>query len=414
MDLISVPPVDTGNAPRERLTRDASIHEPAGFALHSLLEFFAHSFLVSNGIWEKDDASSETNRNLPVIMHAPSEELPYATAKSARTLGKIRCVDEDFIVDEVPAYPPAGHGGHLFVRFEKRGLTTREAVTHLANALGVNPRDVGVAGQKDKRAVTTQWASFERVEPDAALSLEVPNVRVLAAVPHPHKLRTGHVRANRFELIIREASDLVAAHEVIAQLQHEGCPNYYGEQRFGVGERNVERACAMLRGEMRAPRDRFERKMLMSALQSSLFNRWLAERVTEGIYARPLLGDLLRKEDTGGLFINQDNDDALRRMQAWEVSATGPMFGASMRRAEAEAGAREQAIFESSGLTADMFAAHAKSGEGTRRAARVRLSDCEVERTDLGLRLRFTLPAGAYATTVLREVMKSDADARPD
>lgn len=405
MDLISVPPVDTGNAAWERLTCDASIHEPAGFALHSLLEFFAHSFLVSNG--RKDKASSETNRKLPVIMHAPSDELPYATAKSARTLGKIRCVDEDFVVDEVPAYPPAGHGGHLFVRFEKRGLTTREAVTHLANALGVNPRDAGVAGQKDKHAVTTQWASFERVTADAALRLEVPNVRVLTAAPHPHKLRTGHVRANRFELIIREASDLDAAREVIAQLQRDGVPNYYGEQRFGVGDRNVARACAMLRGEARV-RDRFERKMLMSALQSSLFNRWLAQRVTERLYAEPVLGDLLRKEETGGLFINQDNAEAQRRMQAWEVSATGPMFGASMRRAEAEAAVREQAIFDASGLTEEMFAAHAKAGEGTRRAARVRLTDCEVERVEVGLRIRFELPSGAYATTVLREVMKSD------
>jgi tRNA pseudouridine13 synthase len=388
--------------------RDASVHESAGLALHPLLEFFAHSFLVSNG-FGKDKASSETNRNLPVIMHAPSEELPYATAKSARTLGKIRCVDEDFVVDEVPAYPAAGHGGHLFVRFEKRGLTTREAVTHLANALGVNPRDVGVAGQKDKHAITTQWVSFERVEPDAALRLEVPNVRVLAAVPHPHKLRTGHVRANRFELIIREATDLDAAREVIAHLSDEGVPNYYGEQRFGVGERNVARATAMLRGDMRPPRDRFERKLLMSALQSSLFNNWLAQRVSERLYARPVLGDLLRKENTGGLFINQDNADALRRMQAWEVSATGPMFGASMRRAEGEAALREQAVFERSGLTEEMFAAHAKSGEGTRRAARVRLRDCEIERIELGLRLRFELPTGAYATTVLREVMKTDA-----
>jgi len=408
--LISVAPVDTGNAPWERLTCDASVHESAGLALHPLLEFFAHSFLVSNGFGE-DKASSETNRNLPVIMRAPSEELPYATAKSARTLGKIRCVDEDFLVDEVPAYPPAGQGGHLFVRFEKRGLTTREAVTHLAKALGVNPRDVGVAGQKDKHAITTQWASFERVQPDAALKLEVPNVRVLAAVPHPHKLRTGHVRANRFELIIRDATDLDAANEVIAHLSADGVPNYYGEQRFGVGERNVARATAMLRGETRPPRDRFERKLLMSALQSSLFNRWLAQRVSENLYARPVLGDLLRKEDTGGLFINQDNDDALRRMQAWEISATGPMFGASMRRAEADAALREQAVFESSGLTDDMFVAHAKLGEGTRRAARVRLHDCEVERIDVGLRLRFELPAGAYATTVLREVMKSDVPA---
>jgi tRNA pseudouridine13 synthase len=319
-------------------------------------------------------------------------------------------VPEDFQVDEVPAYPPAGHGGHLFVRFEKRSLTTREAVTLLAKALGVNPRDVGVAGQKDKHAVTTQWASFERVSPEAALGLALPNLRVLAAEPHPHKLRTGHLRANRFVLVIRETHDEDAAREVLAALAERGVPNYYGEQRFGAGDRNVTRATAMLRGDGPLPRDRFERKLLMSALQSSLFNAWLAERVHDGLYAQPILGDLLRKEDSGGLFINQDNADAERRMLAWEISATGPMFGASMREPEGEAARREQVVFERSGLTQAMLEQHRKLGEGTRRAARVRIAEPQVERVEAGLRLTFELPSGAYATTVLREIMKSDAD----
>lgn len=343
-------------------------------------------------------------------MHAPFEQLPYATAKSLRTLGKIRCVPEDFQVDEVPAYPPTGQGGHLFVHFEKRSLTTREAITLLAKALGVNPRDVGVAGQKDKHAITTQWASFERASPEAALGVALPNLRVLAAVPHPHKLRTGHLRSNRFVIVIREANAIEHAHAVLRQLEQDGVPNYYGEQRFGVGERNVSRARAMLSGQGPMPRDRFERKMLMSALQSALFNEWLAERVHDGLYAEPILGDLLRKEDSGGLFINQDNEEAKRRMQAWEISATGPMFGATMRRPEADADAREQAVFQRSGITQDMLATHAKLGEGTRRAARVRICEPQVEAIAEGLRLSFELPSGAYATTVLREVMKNDPE----
>lgn len=343
-------------------------------------------------------------------MHAPFAELPYATAKSLRTLGKIRSVPEDFRVEEVPAYPAAGHGGHLFVQFEKRNLTTREAVSRLAKALQVDLRAVGVAGQKDKSAVTTQWASFERATADAALRLSLPDIRVLAAVPHPHKLRTGHVRANRFALVIRDTSALDEAREVVAQLERVGVPNYYGEQRFGAGERNVARAYAMLRGHTRPPRDRFERKMLMSAAQSGLFNQWLAERLADGLYSQPIDGDLLRKEATGGIFINQDNDDAIRRMQAWEVSPTGPMFGAAMRRPEALADEREQAVFTRSGLTIAMLEAHAKLGEGTRRAARVRLGPCTIEREAAGLRLEFELPAGAYATAVLREVMKPDVE----
>ena len=90
------------------------------------------------------------------------------------------------------------------------------------------------------------------------------------------------------------------------------------------------------------------------------------------------------------------------------VSATGPMFGAAMRRPEAEAAEREQAVFERSGLDHAMLTAHAKLGEGTRRPARVRLSSCTVDSDGDALRLQFELPAGAYATTVLREVMKPD------
>jgi tRNA pseudouridine13 synthase len=341
-------------------------------------------------------------------MHAPFHGLPYATAKSLRTLGKIRRVPEDFRVDEVPAYPPAGHGGHLFVQFEKQSLTTREAVARLAKSLGVNARDAGVAGQKDKHAITTQWASFERVAPEAALGLALPNIRVLAAVPHPHKLRTGHVRANRFVLLIRETEAIDAAREVLAQLETDGVPNYYGDQRFGIGERNVTRAYAMVRGETRPPRDHFERRLLMSSLQSALFNTWLAERVSDGLYAQPILGDLLRKEASGGIFINEDNEEAARRMLAWEISATGPMFGSEMARPRDAADLREQSVFERSGLTLEMLANHAKLGSGTRRAARVRIMQCELQREDEGLRISFELPAGAYATSVLREIMKPD------
>jgi tRNA pseudouridine13 synthase len=342
-------------------------------------------------------------------MSAQLAELPYVTAKSLRALGKIRTLPEDFRVDEVPAYPPAGQGTHLFVRFEKRNLTTREAVTRIATALQVNPRDAGVAGQKDKHAVTTQWASFQGATPEAALGLALTDIRILEASPHPHKLRTGHVHANRFVLLIREATDVAGTREVLAHLERIGLPNYYGEQRFGVGERNVTRAHAMLRGEMPAPRDRFERKLLMSALQSALFNEWLALRIQDGLFESAVPGDVFRKESTGGLFTDADTALSLRRMQAWEISPTGPMFGAKMRRPEGEADAREQAILARSGVDIDMLTRHAKYGEGTRRSARVRPVDCscELDRENGALRLSFELPSGAYATTLLREVMKT-------
>jgi tRNA pseudouridine13 synthase len=342
------------------------------------------------------------------MMPARVSELPYATAKSLSARGKIRTVPEDFRVEELPAYPPSGQGEHVFVHFEKSGLTTQEAVARIATALRVDARSAGVAGQKDKHAITTQWASFTGTTPEAATSLELPNIRVLAASRPGNKLRTGHLRANRFELRLRgtERADVVT--EIVTELHRIGVPNYYGEQRFGIGERNYERALAFVTGKVAPPRDRFQRKLLFSALQSALFNAWLAQRIQLGLYEHAILGDILRKEDTGGLFVNADLADAERRMQAWEVSPTGPMFGGEMRMPEADALAHETAILESTGITIELLGRFAKLGEGTRRSARVRPTEWRVCAEQDAVVLAFDLPKGAYATSVLREVTKSD------
>jgi tRNA pseudouridine13 synthase len=164
----------------------------------------------------------------------------------------------------------------------------------------------------------------------------------------------------------------------------------------------------MLLGETAPPRDRFERKLLMSAFQSALFNEWLARRINDGLYESAIPGDVLRKETSGGLFINDDAAAAMQRMQAWEISPTGPMFGSKMLPASGEAGAREQMILTDSGIGMDALTRHAKYGEGTRRSARIRPTQCEVACEADALCLRFELPSGAYATTVLREIMKPD------
>jgi tRNA pseudouridine13 synthase len=338
-----------------------------------------------------------------------SEELPYATGKSLRVFGKIRAQPEDFQVEEVPAYAPEGHGEHLFVRFSKTALNTPDAVRRIADALGVDPRDAGWAGLKDRWAVTTQWASFFRADAERARALALPGIHVLEARAHPHKIRTGHLRANRFAILIRGASDQAAlAAQLLEMLAHRGAPNYYGEQRFGRDRQNLARARAWLIAGERAPRDRFQRKLFASTLQSELFNQWLADRVRRDELDRPVLGDLMRKEDTFGMFTAVDVEEAAQRMQRWEISATGPMFGAKMRWPEADALAIERALLERSEVTEDLLARQRAWLPGARRVARVRPEDVECRGVPVGIALRFTLPKGAYATVILRELLKPE------
>lgn len=362
------------------------------------------------------------------MVHGPDVDLPYLTADLPGIGGALRTTDEDFVVDEQPAYVPSGSGDHVFVRIEKRGLTTPQAVQAIARALGVRDRDIGVAGMKDRRAVTRQWISLPLpVTPEQARAVEVEHVRVLEAARHPHKLRTGHVRANRFVLRVRGVHEDAAARAraILERLaESPGAPNWYGEQRFGRDRDNAARGRALLRGDARGDgdmrdderrgrhdRDRRMDRLMVSALQSELFNAWLKARVQDGLYRVALAGDILHKVG-GGMFTCEDAAMDTARLVAGEVVPTGPMFGVEMRAPPAgtPSAEREQAILDGAGLAREDFARVRAIAEGTRRDAAVRVADVAVSGGHDGtLEVAFALPGGAYATTVMREVMKAEA-----
>ncbi|HUS26950.1 MAG TPA: tRNA pseudouridine(13) synthase TruD [Kofleriaceae bacterium] len=338
-------------------------------------------------------------------------DLPYLTAELPGIAGTLRTTPEDFFVDEEAAYEPSGTGDHVFVRIEKRGLTTMQAVERIAKAVSVNPRDIGVAGMKDRHAVTRQWISLPPpVTPETTRALVLDDIAICDVARHGHKLRTGHVRANRFILRVRgTADDAVTKAQAIFDVlaKPPGTPNWYGEQRFGRDGDNAERGLAIVRGE-RPPRDKKLARLLVSSLQSKLFNEWLTARMRDGLYARVLAGDILHKIP-GGQFVCEAPDADQPRLLAGEVGITGPMFGDSMRAppAGSEAAAREAQILDAAGLAADSFAGVSRIAEGTRRDAAVAVGNPSVRAVEEGIEVAFTLPGGAYATAVMREVMKS-------
>jgi tRNA pseudouridine13 synthase len=330
--------------------------------------------------------------------------LPYLTPELAGVGGRIKSEPEDFVVHEVPAYLPSGAGDHLFVHFEKRGLDTPAAVQRIARALGVDPRDAGYAGLKDKHAVTRQWASFFKGDVDKARALDVDSIRILEASRHENKIRTGHLDGNRFSILVRDAEHAPDRLDAIATaIARTGAPNYFGEQRLGA--ETLARARAWLVLGERPPRSRFDRKFLPSAFQSTVFNEVCAERVERGELAVAIDGDLLRKEDSGGLFTTDDLDDARARVASFAVSPTGPMVGPKMRAPLGEAARREAAVFERMEV-ASAVPRLGKHAPGTRRSLRIRVRDLGFEYGEHGLTVRFELVAGAYATVILREFQK--------
>jgi tRNA pseudouridine13 synthase len=340
-------------------------------------------------------------------------DLPYLTADISGIGGTLRTTPEDFFVDEEPAYPASGAGDHIFVHIEKRGLTTPMAVERIARALSIQPRDIGVAGMKDRHAVTRQWLSLPPpVTPEAARALALDDIAIVDVARHNHKLRTGHVRANRFILRVRGVASDAAdrARKILAHLATApGAPNWYGEQRFGRDGDNAERGLAIVRGETKPPRDKKLARLLVSSLQSQLFNDWLVARIRDGLYARVLAGDVLHKAG-GGQFVCTDPTLDEPRLLAGELVVTGPMFGDRMRAPAdgSPAAAREAATLEAANLLPGAFATVRSIAEGTRRDASITVGDPTVRDLEPGaIEVAFSLPGGAYATAVMREVMKS-------
>jgi tRNA pseudouridine13 synthase len=254
---------------------------------------------------------------------------------------------EDFVVDEIPLYRPSGQGAHTFVRVEKRLRNSEGVRRELARFAGVRPTEVGYAGRKDRVAIARQWFSVPRLDPERALAMECEGIRVLEAVRHPHKLRTGQLRGNRFELVLRDLSEPGRVAPVLAELVSRGMPNRFGAQRFGNDGGNAARARALLEG---APvgGSRSQARFLISALQAEVFNAVLA--------ARPLPIDRLETGDvawlhaSGASFLVEDAEREAPRASAFEISATGPIFGSRTLEPRAAPRERERAVYQKLGI----------------------------------------------------------------
>ncbi len=395
----------------------------------------------------------------------------------------IRTCVEDFQVEELPAYMPDGSGEHLYLWIEKRGLASGEMMTRVSRALQVRPGDIGIAGQKDRHAVTRQFISVP-LKAEARLSrLDRTGIVVLSANAHRHKLRTGHLIGNRFTIKLRReaetgtgtgiaewtASDISTARARLQELTVSGFPSYFGPQRFGRANSTLTDGLMLLQGQLSRKhwpfhQQRYMVRLVLSAVQSAIFNLVVADRIRTGTIEHPLAGDVVIRQNGTRPFLftdysskSDDNQAAEEGMApssenseaAAESGATyrlipaGPMPGPKMLAAEGEVAEHERSVMAAMGLAGDEFSRFAKLCSGTRRAMLEFPFDVEADtasdeksvenllssatdspKTENAavmqsaeaiqreiLTLSFSLRSGAYATVMLREICENIRDA---
>lgn len=339
-------------------------------------------------------------------------EQPYLTASIPGIGGVIRTGPEDFQVKELPLYLPCGEGEHLYLTITKRGLSTPDLVKRLSSVLGIKAQAIGVAGLKDARAVTTQMVSLLGVDVARVDRIKIDEqilaVEVLGR--HRNRLRTGHHAGNKFRLVVREIA-LHAAETVplvLADLARRGVPNYFGPQRQGKKGENYQIGAALLNDRGRRDRmSRSQRMWYVNAYQSYLFNRLLAKRIDR--IDRMLVGDWAMKMANGACFPVEDAEIEQPRADRFEISPTGILFGSRVSWATGEPGEMEQTVVTEADTTQEQLvqAAKACGFRGERRSFRVPLADLDWSVDGSVLTLIFSLPPGAYATSLLRELMKT-------
>jgi tRNA pseudouridine13 synthase len=320
--------------------------------------------------------------------------------------GKIRSIPEDFIVKENLAFEPSGAGEHAFLQIEKTGENTDYIARQLARFANVRQRDVSFAGLKDRHAVTTQWFSVwlpGKADPDWT-QFEMNSMKVLQSMRHARKLKRGVLSGNSFKLIIRDwQGDQDKTIRQLEAIKANGIANYYGAQRFGNEGQNVNKALAMFQG---AKAGREQRSLYLSAARSYLFNQILAYRVTRKMWNQPVAGDTYMFDLSHSCFKSQLPDaEIIRRLDAKEIHPTGALWGRGEAGVTADTLSIEQGIIDAYPELAQGLIA--SEVDKDRRALRVNVQDLDWQFVDdATLALAFTLPAGSYATSVLREIIE--------
>ena len=340
---------------------------------------------------------------------------------------------KDFEVEEILGFEPTGEGEHALLWVEKVDRNSNDVAAQFAKRLGLRRRLVNHCGLKDKFAVTRQWFSLHLpgLPTPPAESLEGDNVKVLASTRNLRKLRRGCHQGNRFAIRLRDC-DLSPEAAVArwGEIERRGVPNYFGPQRFGRDGGNIGLAKRFFAGEFgfddRSPPHRREidpreqmpalhidralRGILISAARSLLFNACVAQRVEAGIWDEPIEGEVFGFSHQRSLVIPSNRrGDEIERFRQGMLELTAPLWGEGELLSFGTLRDQEIAV---AGSYPEIIAGLSRFNlRQERRVIRLRplnsSLDWEGPRT---LVLRFELPKGAYATTLLREFVRLEGD----
>lgn len=314
---------------------------------------------------------------------------------------KAECAD--FVVKEQLGYDMSGDGEFVAVKVRKTDCNTLFVGEQLAKFAGISARNMSYAGLKDRKAVTEQWFSLQmpgQQTPDfSQFSLE--GVEILDVTRHQRKIRIGSLQGNHFEILLRNAEETDELKVRLDFLAKNGFPNYFTEQRFGRDGNNLTQALRWANGEIKV-KDRNKRSFYLSAARSEMFNLIVSKRMELNLAQQILVGDVLQLNGSHSWFVVDESEDLAqlqRRLAQQDVLLTAPLIGEEEKSAvdfENEIFAQHQAL---------LALMRQERMKAARRPILMQPQQFQWKFEPNGLRLQFDLPAGSYATALIRELV---------
>ncbi|WP_193016373.1 tRNA pseudouridine(13) synthase TruD [Proteus sp. FME41] len=321
--------------------------------------------------------------------------------------GLLKSVPEDFIVCEDLGFTLDGEGEHVMVKIRKTGCNTAFVAEKLAKFVGIHPRDASYAGLKDRNAVTEQWFCLRmpgKEMPDFS-QLVLDGCEILETTRQQRKLRIGTLKGNHFTLVLRDISDRDFVDTRLALIKAQGIPNYFGVQRFGRNGENLRQALRWATDEIRV-KERSKRSFYLSAARSAMFNHLVSKRLECDLYSTVMLGDAMQLHGRGSWFVVDEAEltQTQTRYEEHDIHITAPLPG------KGDLGTQSQALdFEAKNLAEYetlWSLARQERVDNTRRAINVLPEEMSWNWIDdTTVSLSFFLPAGSFATSVVRELI---------
>ena len=330
-------------------------------------------------------------------------DLAYLQKTPPKQTALLKAECADFVVKEQLGYDMSGDGEFVAVKVRKTDCNTLFVGEQLAKFAGISARNMSYAGLKDRKAVTEQWFSLQmpgQPTPDfSQFSLE--GVEILEVTRHQRKIRIGSLQGNHFEILLRNAEETDELKVRLDFLAKNGFPNYFTEQRFGRDGNNLTQALRWANGEIKV-KDRHKRSFYLSAARSEIFNLIVSKRMELNLAQYILVGDVLQLNGSHSWFVVDESEDLAQlqqRLAQQDVLLTAPLIGEEEKSAvdfEHEIFAQHQALF------ALMRQERMKAA---RRPILMQPQQFQWQFEPNGLRLQFDLPAGSYATALIRELV---------